>query len=203
MTAAPERHNQGQLTEFTNSFNRTVRSVRHGLAAVACRTYIPRPMAFDPMMLPFRHRHLLGIEGFSPDEITTILDIAEGYVEPNRQADKKRAVMRGRTIINLFFENSTRTRTSFELAGKRLGGDVINMSVSRSSIKKGETMIDTAMTLNAMHPDVLVVRHPESGAVQLLSEKVNCAVINAGDGSHEHPTQALLDALAIRRRKGS
>jgi aspartate carbamoyltransferase catalytic subunit len=160
-------------------------------------------MAFDSATIPFRHRHLLGIEGFSPDEITTILDIAEGHVEPNRQADKKRAAMRGRTIINLFFENSTRTRTSFELAGKRLGGDVINMSVSGSSIKKGETMIDTAMTLNAMHPDVLVVRHPESGAVQLLSEKVNCAVINAGDGSHEHPTQALLDALTIRRRKGT
>src|SRR6185312_4153020 len=150
----------------------------------------------------FRHRHLLGIEGFSPDEITLILDTAEGHVEPNRQADKKRGLMRGRTIINLFFENSTRTRTSFELAGKRLGADVINMSVSGSSIKKGETMIDTAMTLNAMHPDVLVVRHHESGAVQLLSEKVNCAVINAGDGSHEHPTQALLDALTIRRRKG-
>src|SRR5258707_6659272 len=159
-------------------------------------------MAFDSTMLPFRHRHLLGIEGFSPDEITTILDLAEGHVEPNRQADKKRSVLRGRTIINLFFENSTRTRTSFELAGKRLGGDVINMSVQASSIKKGETLIDTAMTLNAMHPDVLVVRHPESGAVQLLSEKVDCAVINAGDGSHEHPTQALLDALTIRRRKG-
>jgi len=121
----------------------------------------------------------------------------------NRSADKKRDLLNGRTLINLFFENSTRTRTSFELAGKRLGGDVINMSVSGSSIKKGETMIDTAMTLNAMHPDVLVVRHPESGAVQLLSEKVNCAVINAGDGSHEHPTQALLDALTIRRRKGT
>src|SRR5215472_1443813 len=150
----------------------------------------------------FRHRHLLGIEGFSPDEITLLLDTAESHVEPNRQADKKRALMRGRTIVNLFFENSTRTRTSFELAGKRLGADVINMSVSGSSIKKGETLIDTAMTLTAMHPDVLVVRHPESGAVQLLSEKVNCAVINAGDGSHEHPTQALLDALTIRRRKG-
>ncbi|MFI4989194.1 MAG: aspartate carbamoyltransferase catalytic subunit, partial [Alphaproteobacteria bacterium] len=108
----------------------------------------------------------------------------------------------GRTVINLFFENSTRTRTSFELAGKRLGGDVINMQVAASSIKKGETLIDTAMTLNAMHPDVLVVRHSDSGAVKLLSEKVNCAVINAGDGSHEHPTQALLDALTIRRRKG-
>jgi aspartate carbamoyltransferase catalytic subunit len=151
---------------------------------------------------PFRHRHLLGIEGFSPDEITLILDMAESHVEPNRQPDKKRGLMRGRTVINLFFESSTRTRTSFELAGKRLGADVINMSVSGSSIKKGETLIDTAVTLNAMHPDVLVVRHAESGAVQLLSEKVNCAVINAGDGSHEHPTQALLDALTIRRRKG-
>jgi aspartate carbamoyltransferase catalytic subunit len=151
---------------------------------------------------PFRHKHLLGIEGFSPDEITHLLDLADDHVEPNRQADKKRAVLRGRTVINLFFENSTRTRTSFELAGKRLGADVINMSTAVSSIKKGETLIDTAMTLNAMHPDVLVVRHPESGAVQLLSEKVNCAVINAGDGAHEHPTQALLDALTIRRRKG-
>jgi aspartate carbamoyltransferase catalytic subunit len=149
----------------------------------------------------FPHRHLLGIEGLSPDEITLLLDRSESYVEQNRQADKKQALLRGRTVINLFFENSTRTRTSFELAGKRLGGDVINMSVQASSIKKGETLIDTAMTLTAMHPDVLVVRHPESGAVQLLSEKVDCAVINAGDGSHEHPTQALLDALTIRRRK--
>src|SRR5258708_38968948 len=147
--------------------------MRRGLAARPTRTYIPRPMAFDSATISFRHRHLLGIEGFSPDEITTILDIAEGHVEPNRRADKKRAVMRGRTIINLFFENSTRTRTSFELAGKRLGGDVINMSVSGSPITKGETMIATAMTLNAMHPDVLVVRHPESRAVQLLPEKVN------------------------------
>ncbi len=150
----------------------------------------------------FPHRHLLGIEGLSPDDITLLLDRADGYVEQNRQADKKRSLLRGRTIINLFFENSTRTRTSFEVAGKRLGGDVINMSVVGSSIKKGETLIDTAMTLNAMHPDVLIVRHPESGAVHLLAAKVNCAVINAGDGSHEHPTQALLDALTIRRRKG-
>jgi aspartate carbamoyltransferase catalytic subunit len=150
----------------------------------------------------FPHRHLLGIEGLSPDEITLLLDRSASYVEQNRQADKKQSLLRGRTVINLFFENSTRTRTSFELAGKRLGGDVINMSVQASSIKKGETLIDTAMTLTAMHPDVLVVRHPESGAVQLLSEKVACSVINAGDGSHEHPTQALLDALTIRRRKG-
>ena len=152
--------------------------------------------------IQFAHRHLLGIEGLSPDDITLLLDRSESYVEQNRQIDKKKSVLSGRTIINLFFEASTRTRTSFELAGKRLGGDVINMSVSTSSIKKGETLIDTAMTLNAMHPDVLVLRHPDAGAAKLLSEKVNCAVINAGDGSHEHPTQALLDALTIRRRTG-
>jgi aspartate carbamoyltransferase catalytic subunit len=150
----------------------------------------------------YRHRHLLGIEGLSPAEIERFLDLADGYVGLNRQADKKRSLLRGRTLINCFFENSTRTRTSFEVAGKRLGADVINMAVAVSSMVKGETLIDTAMTLNAMHPDVLVVRHPESGAVQLLSEKVDCSVINAGDGSHEHPTQALLDALTIRRRKG-
>ncbi len=151
----------------------------------------------------FPHRHLLGTEGLSAQEITYLLDLADGYVDLNRQEDKKTALLRGRTVINLFFESSTRTRTSFELAGKRLGADVINMSVAWSAIKKGETLMDTAMTLNAMHPEVLVVRHPESGAAKLLSEKVNCAVINAGDGSHEHPTQALLDALTIRRRRGS
>jgi len=149
----------------------------------------------------FPHPHLLGIEGLLADEISLLLDLSESYVEQNRQANKKRALLQGRTVINLFFENSTRTRTSFELACKRLGADSINMSVSTSSVKKGETLIDTAMTLNAMHPDVLVVRHPHSGAVKLLSEKVACSVINAGDGSHEHPTQALLDALTIRRRK--
>ena len=159
-------------------------------------------MTAATLKIRFPHRHLLGIEGLSPDEISELLDLSESHVEQNRQTDKKRTTLRGRTCINLFFENSTRTRTSFELAGKRLGADVINMSVSTSSIKKGETLIDTAMTLNAMHPDVLVVRHPDSGAVQLLSEKVNCAVINGGDGRHEHPTQALLDALTIRRRKG-
>ena len=131
-----------------------------------------------------------------------LLDLADSYVEQNRKPNKALSLLQGRTVINLFFESSTRTRTSFELAGKRLGADVINMSVSTSSIKKGETLIDTAMTLNAMHTDVLVVRHSDSGAVKLLSEKVNCAVMNAGDGSHEHPTQALLDALTIRRRKG-
>jgi aspartate carbamoyltransferase catalytic subunit len=151
---------------------------------------------------PFPHRHLLGIDGLKSADIDLILDLAEGYVEQNRQDDKKRSLLRGRTIVNLFFENSTRTRTSFELAGKRLGGDVINMSVDGTSVKKGETLLDTATTLNAMHLDALVVRHPESGAVQLLAEKMNCAVINGGDGTHEHPTQALLDALTIRRRKG-
>jgi aspartate carbamoyltransferase catalytic subunit len=150
----------------------------------------------------FPHRHLLGIEGLSPDEISVILDLADGYVVQNRQVDKKQSLLRGRTQINLFFETSTRTRTSFELAGKRLGADVINMSVSSSAIKKGETLIDTAMTLNAMHPDVLVIRHSDSGAAELLSQKVDGSVINAGDGSHEHPTQALLDALTIRRRLG-
>lgn len=150
----------------------------------------------------YPHRHLLGIEGLTRPDIDLLLDRSERFVAQNRQLDKKGSSLRGRTVINLFFENSTRTRTSFELAGKRLGGDVINMSVGTSSIKKGESLIDTAMTLNAMHPDALVVRHSESGAVHLLAEKVNCAVINAGDGSHEHPTQALLDALTIRRRKG-
>jgi len=153
-------------------------------------------------VVPFPHRHLLGIEGLSADEITLLLDLSDTYVAQNRLADKKRALLSGRTLINLFFESSTRTRTSFELAGKRLGSDVINMQVAHSSIKKGETLLDTALTLNAMHPDVLVVRHPESGAVQLLAQKVECAVINGGDGSHEHPTQALLDALTIRRRLG-
>ncbi|MBI4969217.1 MAG: aspartate carbamoyltransferase catalytic subunit [Rhodospirillales bacterium] len=151
---------------------------------------------------PFPHRHLLGIQGLTPLEIGHLLDLSDGFVDHNRQAEKKRETLKGRTIINLFFENSTRTRTSFELAAKRLGADVINMQVSTSSVVKGETLIDTAMTLNAMHADVLCVRHPDSGAVKLLSDKVNCAVINGGDGTHEHPTQALLDALTIRRRKG-
>jgi aspartate carbamoyltransferase catalytic subunit len=151
---------------------------------------------------PFPHRHLLGIEGLSPIEIRALLDKSEDYVEHNRKMDKKLETLHGRTIVNLFFEASTRTLTSFELAGKRLGADVINMAVETSSVKKGETLIDTAMTLNAMQPDVLIVRHDQSGAVKLLAEKVDCAVINAGDGQHEHPTQALLDALTIRRRKG-
>ncbi|MBP5856897.1 aspartate carbamoyltransferase catalytic subunit [Marivibrio halodurans] len=152
--------------------------------------------------IAFPHRHLLGIDGLSPPEIIHILDLADSYVEQSRRVDKKSTLLKGLTVINLFFENSTRTRTSFEAAAKRLDADVINMAISTSSIKKGETLIDTAMTLNAMHPDALVVRHSDSGAVQLLAEKVAGAVINAGDGRHEHPTQALLDALTIRRRIG-
>ncbi|MCC7426754.1 MAG: aspartate carbamoyltransferase catalytic subunit [Alphaproteobacteria bacterium] len=150
----------------------------------------------------FPHRHLLAIEGMTPDAIGFLLDLADSYVDLGRSAERKSTLLRGRTLINLFFEDSTRTRTSFELAGKRMGADVINMSVSGSSVAKGETLLDTAMTLNAMHVDVLVVRHAASGAAKLLSEKLDCAVINAGDGTHEHPTQALLDALTIRRRLG-
>jgi aspartate carbamoyltransferase catalytic subunit len=159
----------------------------------------PAPLAD----ITFPHRDLLGIEGLSARHIARLLDLSESHAEVNRAGGKsRRKVLSGRTLINLFFETSTRTRTSFELAAKRLGADVINMQVADSAIKKGETLLDTALTLNAMHPDVLVVRHPESGAVQLLAEKVECAVVNAGDGSHEHPTQALLDALTIRLRLG-
>ena len=156
--------------------------------------------SFEPKRFP--HRHILGIEGLSPDQITYLLDRAEWFVDLGRPKNGKLDLLNGRTVINLFFEDSTRTRTSFELAAKRLGSDVVNMAVQHSSIKKGETLIDTAMTLNAMHPDVLIVRHPFSGGVELLSQKVTCSVINGGDVSNEHPTQALLDALTIRRRKG-
>jgi len=152
--------------------------------------------------MTFRQAHLLGIEPLAPDEITTLLDLAERYVALNRSPAKHAEVLAGMTQVNMFFEASTRTQASFELAGKRLGADVMTMSVAHSSVKKGETLIDTAMTLNAMHPDLLVVRHPASGAVNLLAQKVACAVLNAGDGRHEHPTQALLDALTIRRAEG-
>jgi aspartate carbamoyltransferase catalytic subunit len=150
----------------------------------------------------FPHRHLLGIEALSAAEIERLLDLANSYANLPKDDERARKLLRGRTVINLFFETSTRTSTSFELAAKRLGADVIAMSVGTSSIKKGETLLDTAMTLNAMKPDVMVVRHNESGAVNLLSQKVDGSVINAGDGRHEHPTQALLDALTIRRRLG-
>ena len=150
----------------------------------------------------YRQKHLLAIEGLHPPSISHFIDLAESYVLLNRSGKTQRDLLRGRTLINLFFEDSTRTRTSFELAGKRLGADVINMSVSTSSVNKGETLIDTATTLNAMHCDLLVVRHDQSGAPNLLAQIVDAAVINAGDGTHEHPTQALLDALTIKRHKG-
>jgi len=144
-------------------------------------------------------KDLLGLERLTADQINLILDTADPLREISERTIKKVPTLRGATVVNLFFEASTRTQSSFELAGKRLGADVMNMNVATSSVQKGETLIDTAMTLNAMHPDVLIVRHHDSGAVKLLSEKVNCSVINAGDGTHEHPTQALLDALTIRR----
>ena len=150
----------------------------------------------------FTDKHLLGIEPLSPVAISEILDLADSYADLNRRSNKHSNVLAGLTQINMFFENSTRTQASFEIAGKRLGADVMNMEMQASSIKKGETLIDTALSLNAMHPDILVVRHPQSGAVDLLAQKVNCSVLNAGDGRHEHPTQALLDALTIRRAKG-
>jgi len=150
----------------------------------------------------FSHSHLLGIEHLKPSDIVAVLDLADSYVDLNRRQEKHADALSGLTQINMFFENSTRTQASFEIAGKRLGADVMNMSMGTSSLEKGETLIDTALTLNAMHPDLLVVRHPHSGAVNLLAEKVNCAVLNAGDGRHEHPTQAMLDALTIRRAKG-
>ena len=150
----------------------------------------------------FRHRHLLGIAQLNPVEITELLDRAEAMIPISRQPRKVLPTLAGKTQINLFFEPSTRTQASFEIAGKRLGALVANMSVNSSSVVKGETLIDTAGTLNAMQPDVIVVRHPAAGAVELLSQKVGCSVINAGDGAHEHPTQALLDALTIRQHKG-
>ena len=153
--------------------------------------------------MSFSQTHLLGIESLTPSDITAILDLADQYVDLNRRRVKHSDALAGLTQINMFFENSTRTQASFELAGKRLGADVMSMAMQASSIKKGETLIDTALTLNAMHPDLLVVRHPHSGAVDLLAQKVNCAVLNAGDGRHEHPTQALLDALTIPPGQGS
>src|SRR5215469_12280725 len=151
---------------------------------------------------PFPKRHFLSVHDLMPDDVSGLLDLAENFVALNRQKAKKLDLLKGRTLINLFFEASTRTQSSFELAGKRLGADVVNMAPRASSIAKGETLIDTAVTLNAMQPDILVVRHGASGAASLLSQKVSCSVINAGDGRHEHPSQALLDALAIRRAFG-
>jgi aspartate carbamoyltransferase catalytic subunit len=153
-------------------------------------------------VFPFPHKHLIGIAGLSRPEAEELIDLADVFVAVNRQKQKKLGLLRGRTLVNLFFESSTRTQSSFELAGKRLGADVVNMSPRTSSMTKGETLIDTAVTLNAMQPDLLVVRHSGSGAAALLSQKVSCSVINAGDGSHEHPTQALLDALSLKRAFG-
>src|SRR5271155_4606465 len=134
----------------------------------------------------FSRRHLLGIEGLTRPEIEALLDLSDEAVSISRQVEKKRTTLRGRTQINLFFEASTRTQSSFELAGKRLGADVMNMAVGNSSMTKGETLIDTAVTLNAMRPDIIIVRHHQAGAVNLLARKVDCSVVNAGDGAHEH-----------------
>ncbi len=147
---------------------------------------------------PFTREHCLSIADFHRVDIERLLDLGAHYLDLSEQKGGARKVLRGKTLINLFFENSTRTEKSFELAGKRLGADVISMQVASSSVKKGETLLDTAATLNAMNPDLLVVRHGSSGAPALLAQKVSCSVINAGDGMHEHPTQALLDALTLR-----
>ena len=153
-------------------------------------------------VFPFPHRHLLSVDSLTRPSVDALLDLADSFVALNRSREKKLQLLRGRTLINLFFESSTRTQSSFELAGKRLGADVVNMAPRTSSISKGETLIDTAVTLNAMKPDLLVVRHGASGAAALLSQKVGCSVVNAGDGWHEHPSQALLDALTLRRAFG-
>src|SRR3569833_313894 len=150
----------------------------------------------------FPKRHFLSVTDLNEVEVADLLDLADGFVALNRQTSKKLDLLKGRTLMNLFFENSTRTQSSFELAGKRLGADVVNMSPRSSSISKGETLIDTAVTLNAMQPDLLVVRHASSGAASLLSQKVSCSVINAGAGQHAHPPPALLDALSMRRAFG-
>src|SRR6185295_1993707 len=150
----------------------------------------------------FPKRHFLSVTDLNEVEVANLLDLADGFVALNRQHSKKLDLLKGRTLMNLFFENSTRTQSSFELAGKRLGADVVNMSPRSSSIAKGETLIDTAVTLNAMQPDLLVIRHKSSGSASLLAQKVDGSVINAGDGQHEHPTQAVLDALSIKRALG-
>src|SRR5262249_6249349 len=154
-----------------------------------------RPMAFT-------QRHLLGLEGVPGDEIIAILDTAASFKEISERDIKKVPALRGKTIINLFYESSTRTRTSFEIAAKRLSADTVNISASSASVSKGETLADTARNLEAMKPDAIVVRHPSSGACSFLARHVGCPILNAGDGCHEHPTQALLDCLTIRERRG-
>ncbi|MFI4974691.1 MAG: aspartate carbamoyltransferase catalytic subunit [Caulobacterales bacterium] len=163
----------------------------------------PGPEEVRKQTFAFPRRHFLSVTDLDPPDVTRLLDLAEGFVALNRQMAKKLDLLKGRTLINLFFENSTRTQSSFELAGKRLGADVVNMSPRASAISKGETLVDTAVTLNAMQPDILVIRHASSGAASLLSQKVSCSVINAGDGQHEHPSQALLDMLSMRRAFGA
>ncbi|MDC3039227.1 aspartate carbamoyltransferase catalytic subunit [Candidatus Pelagibacter sp.] len=158
-------------------------------------------MAIHNNAIKISQKHLLGIQDLSISDVKLILDEAKKFISLNKSKNKKLDILRGKTQINLFFEPSTRTQSSFELAGKRLGADVMSMNITNSAIKKGETLIDTAMTLNAMHPDIIVVRHQDSGASNLLSQKVNCSVLNAGDGRREHPTQALLDALTIIEKK--
>lgn len=148
---------------------------------------------------PFEKKHCLAINDFHRPDIETLLNLGEHYLDLSVQKNPDNKILAGKTLINVFFENSTRTEKSFEVAGKRLGADVISMQIASSSVKKGETLLDTAATLNAMNPDLLVVRHNASGAPALLAQKVSCSVINAGDGMHEHPTQALLDALTMRR----
>ena len=159
-------------------------------------------MANVKKAIKISQKHLLGIQDLSISDVNFILSEAKQFINLNKSKNKKLDILRGKTQINLFFEPSTRTQSSFELAGKRLGADVMSMNLNNSAIKKGETLIDTAMTLNAMHPDLIVIRHQDSGACNLLSQKVNCTVINAGDGRREHPTQALLDALTIIEKKG-
>ena len=158
----------------------------------------PHAARYPAGALAFPHRDLLGIGHLERHEILFLLDEAEQWVDLNRQSAKHSDALAGLTIINAFFENSTRTLLSFEIAGKRLGADVVNMHAATSSVKKGETLIDTAITLNAMRADAIVIRHGSSGATGLIADKVDCPVLNAGDGQHEHPTQALLDALALR-----
>src|ERR1700749_3616452 len=153
-------------------------------------------------LVAFPKQHFLSVHDLNRVQAEALLDLSDAFVGLNRQQDKKLRLLNGRTLVNLFFENSTRTQASFELAAKRLGADVINMSPQTSSIAKGETLLDTAVTLNAMQPDLLVIRHKSSGAASLLAQKVDGSVVNAGDGQHEHPTQALLDALSMKRAFG-
>lgn len=152
--------------------------------------------------MEFRHKHILGIEQLSAEDITRILDTADSFKEINSRDIKKVPTLRGKTIINAFFEASTRTRLSFEIAGKRLSADTVNISGSTSSVVKGETLEDTAKNIEAMAPDIIVIRHGHSGAPHYLAERVNCSIVNAGDGAHEHPSQALLDLMTMREHKG-